>query len=475
MGAGAATFALPIAPHALLLLWKTGNPVFPYFNEIFASPYFPVWNIKDNRWGPGSGTRALVWPLLSAFRPGRFSEFATTTGRLALGWVVSVAALVFFRRDERLRSISVIVLFGGLFWSLGTGYQRYGLFCELLGGLLLALVAARLAGLPAFVADDPAEPSPARWRQATAALLVLVATAQSAWAVRLVLRADWSDRPTVFHALGKSAAEASLLFRDRDLTSFLSAGARERISRPLVWVDAAPKANGIMTLLAPAAPMIGLQVEAFIASRPNLKKLDGALRACRGRAAYSLAFRQDADAAQQTLFRLGFPVASRTPVSFPFFSTSRPIDLVLFEVALPPPLDSGFDAKVPTPWGMDTSLRGSIDEPVNGQEVNGDLLVRGWAREPGEDLLVTVLVGGVAVAPRSYRRVPRPDVAAVLPALGDCRWAGYEVVVPRPVAAPREVDVSVVFHSRSGRSRHYPGVRIRWERGGAPTRGSSSG
>ncbi|HYN41024.1 MAG TPA: hypothetical protein VE129_04540, partial [Thermoanaerobaculia bacterium] len=138
--AGAVAIALPVAPHALLLLAKTGSPVFPYFNELFASPFFPLHDIKDLRWGPSSALEALGWPLLSALRPERLSEFAVTTGRLALGWLVALAALVAFRKDAQLRAISAIVVIGGLLWSLGTGYHRYGLFLELLAGLLIALV-----------------------------------------------------------------------------------------------------------------------------------------------------------------------------------------------------------------------------------------------------------------------------------------------------------------------------------------------
>jgi hypothetical protein len=88
--------------------------------------------------------------------------------------------------------------------------------------------------------------------------------------------------------------------------------------------------------------------------------------------------------------------------------------------------------------------------------------VRGWAREPGEDLRVSILVDGAEVRPREFRRVPRPDVPRVFPDLGDCRWAGYEAIVERPAGTKPEPVISVVFRSRDGRSRHYPGVRIRW-------------
>lgn len=455
--AAALAFAVPVAPHALLLVRKTGNPVFPYFNALFASPYFPVWNIKDGRWGPRSFAEALVWPVLSWLRPSRLSELEAASGRLVLGWLAALASLVAFRRDARLAACAAIVALCGVFWSLGTGYQRYGLFCELLGGLVLALVASKLAS----------DATPSRPRRVLAATLLVAATAQSAWSVLAAARSDWSGRPMVFHDLRASAREATYLLHDRDLAAYLPAQWRSALASPPVWVDVAPKVNGLMTLLAPRAPMIGLQMEEFLEAKPNLALLDAALRANAGRPAYSLAFEEDAAAAESRLFRLGFPVLSRTPVSFPFFSDGRRLDLVFFEVGLPPPLAEGVSLSTPSPWGVAVSLRGSMDEPVEGQRVVGDLLVRGWAREEGEDLRVDVLVDGVEVGPIEFRRVPRPDVAAALPAMGDCRWAGYEAVVARPAGLSAGREVSVVFRSRDGRSRHYPGVKVRWEEAGA--------
>ncbi|MBK9090789.1 MAG: hypothetical protein IPL90_17810 [Holophagales bacterium] len=195
----------------------------------------------------------------------------------------------------------------------------------------------------------------------------------------------------------------------------------------------------------------------------NLKRLDAALAASRGRTGCAIAFEQDAGAVETTLAWFGFPVRRRTPLAFPFFSRDRRVDLVVFELALPPPLGMAPVEGVATPWAVDPLLYGSMDGPVEGQQVRGDLLVRGWAREPGEDLLVKILVDGAEVVPASFRRVPRPDVAAALPQMGDCTSAGYEAIVPRPAGAPDEVEVSVQFRSRSGRMRHYPGAKIRWK------------
>ncbi len=460
--AGLVAIALPVAPHALLLLAKTGSPVFPYFNELFASPFYPQTDIKDARWGPTSAAEALVWPLLSVFRPERLSEFETTTGRLAFGWVAALAALVAFRKDSRLRAISAIVLVGGLLWSLGTGYHRYGLFLELLGGLLVALIAAKLMGWPFGAEPGPAS-GPALVPRVAAMALLFLAVAQSAQGVMLFLRSDWGGRPIVLLAPGEGVREARHLLRDRDLRSFLTPEERKAIPANPVWIDAGPKSNGLMSLLDRDAPMIGLQVDGLFEAPLNLQRLDAALAASRGRTGCAIAFEADAAEVESSLAWYGFPVKRRTPLAFPFFSRDRRVDLVVFEVALPPPLGTAPVEGVATPWTVDPLLYGSMDNPVEGQQVEGDLLVRGWAREPGEDLLVRVLVDGVEVEPASFRRVPRPDVAAALPQMGDCTSAGYEAIVRRPAGAPDEVEVSVQFRSRSGRMRHYPGAKVRWK------------
>ncbi|MDX9732481.1 MAG: hypothetical protein RBU36_00015 [Thermoanaerobaculia bacterium] len=461
LATGALAFLLPVAPHALVLTLRHGSPVFPHFNTRFASPDFPRVDIKDSRWGPGSGGAALAWTAMSAFRPERLSEYRLTTGRLALGWVVALGALLFLRRDRHLLAIAFVAVVGGVLWSFGTGYYRYGLFGELAGSLVVVLVAARLADSLGPPSGTGARP---RWTPArtAAAALAVVLVAQTGRAFFLALRSDWSGRPTAFHALRTSAREMRHFLVDRDLASFLPTEWRATLAADPVWVDATPKVNGIMTFLSPRSPMIGLQTEDLLSVPPNLVRLDDALRASAGRPAFSLAFAEDAARAEERLFRLGFPVLGKTPVSFPFFSEERRLDLVLFSVALPPPLATASSTSGPSPWKVGAPLLGSLDGPVDGQAVTGDLLVRGWAREPGEDLRVSILVDGAEVRPREFRRVLRPDVPRVFPDLGDCRWAGYEAIVERPAGTKPEPVISVVFRSRDGRSRHYPGVRIRW-------------
>jgi len=112
----------------------------------------------------------------------------------------------------------------------------------------------------------------------------------------------------------------------------------------------------------------------------------------------------------------------------------------------------------------DTRLTGSIDLPAEGETVAGDLRVRGWARVPGEDLRVTVSLDGAVREDTRLSRIPRPDVAAVIPSLGDCSGAGYEAAISfRPGDEGRHM-IEVVFTSADGRERHYPVRFFVWKR-----------
>ena len=107
-------------------------------------------------------------------------------------------------------------------------------------------------------------------------------------------------------------------------------------------------------------------------------------------------------------------------------------------------------------------LSGSVDEPAVGGLVSGTLRVRGWARIPGEDLEVTVLVDGFERTATHAARSARPDVASALPSLGDCAAAGYDLSFPFLPGDQGDHELVAVFTSRREGSRHFPGRRFTW-------------
>jgi hypothetical protein len=117
---------------------------------------------------------------------------------------------------------------------------------------------------------------------------------------------------------------------------------------------------------------------------------------------------------------------------------------------------------VGTEW---TELTGSIDEPAADATVTGDLVVRGWARIPGRDLGVTVLIDRAPRVLLREARVQRPDVQAAVPSLGDCSTAGYESAFAFLPGDDGEHELSVVFRGPEDRVRHYPWRKFFWKKG----------
>lgn len=112
----------------------------------------------------------------------------------------------------------------------------------------------------------------------------------------------------------------------------------------------------------------------------------------------------------------------------------------------------------------DAALTGSIDEPAENAVVTGPLRVGGWARVPGEDLHVTVTIDGETRPLLSGARTPRPDVAAAVPTLGDCRAAGYQAAYAFEAGDEGPHEIAVLFRSADGRQRHYSPRRFTWKR-----------
>src|SRR5215207_2210767 len=63
---------LPLIPYSLYIHAQTGSPVFPLYNWVFQSEYWPVVDLRTERWGPIvddprfkhlRAWEVLLWPL----------------------------------------------------------------------------------------------------------------------------------------------------------------------------------------------------------------------------------------------------------------------------------------------------------------------------------------------------------------------------------------------------------------------------
>ena len=154
--AGAAAGAAVTGGWWWLWLWaRTGDPVFPYFNQVFHSPWAAAAANTDARFLPRDGAQALAYPLFWAFAPSRLvSELPVRDPRILLGWlaVLAIGARAVRRRrwpEPGLAAPLALWVVGYVLWEAQFSILRYLATLELLSGpLLLAALAPLLARMP---------------------------------------------------------------------------------------------------------------------------------------------------------------------------------------------------------------------------------------------------------------------------------------------------------------------------------------
>ncbi len=107
-------------------------------------------------------------------------------------------------------------------------------------------------------------------------------------------------------------------------------------------------------------------------------------------------------------------------------------------------------------YRVDDGIPASIDEPPEGARVTPPFRARGWCQERGGGRVdaVEFRIDGFLLGEAHATRTPRPDVAAVIPAIGDASAAGWEAVLSPNVTPGRHL-LTVTFQA-GDRRRVYP-------------------
>ncbi len=124
-----------------------GDPVFPYFNEVFRSPWAAPVAGTDTRFMPRDFWQAAAYPLFWAFRRCTLvSELPLRDPRTALGWAaaLAVAGRALWRRRAAPAVVSALAVWvvGYALWEAAFSILRYLVPLELLSGPLLAAALA---------------------------------------------------------------------------------------------------------------------------------------------------------------------------------------------------------------------------------------------------------------------------------------------------------------------------------------------
>jgi len=320
----AAAFVAPLLPCLVYLYGLTGSPVFPVYNSLFRSPFYPPLDTFDARWGGYGEAELLLWPLLTPFVPGRLSELGVYSGRIALGTAVAAALLLLAprRAGTHARELCLLIVAGALLWSRSSGYVRYGLHLEVLSGVAVVVAASLLLRRPRGRGG--------RW---AAFLLSAVLAAQSALACFYVSRAEWSMRPTFFQEPRAYAREARYFLGDRSLRAFLPRRERGLFRQVGVWVISGAKTAGLIALLDPrGTPLVGARTSTYFAAPASREWFARSFAGFAGRPAYSLCLPADCPAAFTELRYTGLEAGRMTTIEVPFFSREHLVGMYFYEV-----------------------------------------------------------------------------------------------------------------------------------------------
>ena len=132
-------------------VWKLfGNPVFPYFNNLFRSPLVLPDSYKDEKFLPNGFWDGLTYPLASVLDPLRVSEVPFLDLRIPLLLLVSLVSLILIagRRwgpagraplwsAPQAAFVAAFALIGYVIWLLLFAVYRYAVVLEMLAPLAL--------------------------------------------------------------------------------------------------------------------------------------------------------------------------------------------------------------------------------------------------------------------------------------------------------------------------------------------------
>ncbi|MCC6868573.1 MAG: hypothetical protein IT522_07095 [Burkholderiales bacterium] len=145
----ALAFALTAGPWMLLQFERYGNPLFPYYNDVFRSPWADPVSFSATRFGPQSWREWIGFPFVLLWRlEGFVAEPEFRDARPALLYALAIAAAVWRRPsrvvvDRRWRFLAVFLVASLAAWALLYRIFRYLVPLELLGAAFIVLFVVR--------------------------------------------------------------------------------------------------------------------------------------------------------------------------------------------------------------------------------------------------------------------------------------------------------------------------------------------
>ena len=189
LGAGGFVGTLIFGGYWALTLWhETGNPFFPFFNDLIGSPLLLSASYRDMRFVPVGVFDTLAFPFLFTFDWSRVVEFPFRDVKIMIAYVVIPVALALwatgYAARERFfapRAARLLFVFAAI---------SYVAWLELFAVYRYLATVEMLAPLMIVIAIDFV-PVAARYRAIAALVILVAAVAAIRWDAAFELRPAW--------------------------------------------------------------------------------------------------------------------------------------------------------------------------------------------------------------------------------------------------------------------------------------------
>lgn len=211
----------------------TGNPVFPYYNALFKSAFYPTDNFTQQESGGDTLMDKIWWGIVSIGKPEKLGQAHDLFHDYKINIYFILAIVIFIwavvKKDKQLIKQTIFYLVTYEIWAIVFGYLRYAMVLELWGGLILMLWLTQLKGLKKYLVIGPI------------CLLLLI---QNKRIVNLSLAYDISFRPGYFYNRSSYPKEINNLMKNKIEIS------RELIDKyqPSVYLNCALPNMGYMVM-----------------------------------------------------------------------------------------------------------------------------------------------------------------------------------------------------------------------------------
>ena len=319
----------PTLPFGLYLYAKTSNPVFPFYNSLFKSPYFPLVNYKNILYSPKNFVETVLWPVVITLHPGKASPSATYSGRLALGLLVIIISIKWCKKDRI--PLMLIWIIGALLWPTDKGFIRYALFLEILGGMIIV-----------YVLFDNRKYSYPYVIKALKIVILSLFLLQVIVAYKYLFAVENGLRFNIFKHLSIRSHNVHYIFHDYRLTDYLSDRDRKLLGGVGLWVNACWGNSGIASLLNRNLPMVTISDANILATAEAMTKFSNAMTGLKDQKKYAICSIAHVNCCKKNITERALQIGDIIPLHFSIYGSEGslffgyPIDYqYLIEVRVP--------------------------------------------------------------------------------------------------------------------------------------------